>query len=63
MQDLVTRPAVVVLTGYGTIQSAVDAMKLGASDYAERYWLLLPSLPGSVEPTRREEFTAVAEAP
>lgn len=33
MQDLVSRPATVVLTGYGTIQSAVDAMKLGASDY------------------------------
>jgi DNA-binding NtrC family response regulator len=26
-------PAVVVLTGYGTIESAVEAMKLGASDY------------------------------
>src|SRR6266478_2811969 len=26
-------PAVVVLTGYGTIESAVDAMKLGAADY------------------------------
>ena len=33
MQELVSRPATVVLTGYGTIQSAVDAMKLGASDY------------------------------
>ena len=29
MQELVSRPATVVLTGYGTIQSAVDAMKLG----------------------------------
>ena len=28
-----TRPATVVLTGYGTIQSAVDAMKHGAADY------------------------------
>jgi DNA-binding NtrC family response regulator len=27
------RPAVVVLTGYGTVQSAVEAMKLGAADY------------------------------
>jgi DNA-binding NtrC family response regulator len=26
-------PAVVVLTGYGTIESAVEAMKLGATDY------------------------------
>ncbi len=26
-------PAVVVLTGYGTIESAVEAMKLGAADY------------------------------
>jgi len=33
IQEIVSRPAVVVLTGYGTIQSAVDAMKLGASDY------------------------------
>lgn len=33
MQELVSRPATIVLTGYGTIQSAVDAMKLGASDY------------------------------
>jgi DNA-binding NtrC family response regulator len=33
MQDIVSKPAIIVLTGYGTIQSAVDAMKLGASDY------------------------------
>jgi len=33
MQEIVSRPAIIVLTGYGTIQSAVDAMKLGASDY------------------------------
>jgi len=33
IQELVSRPATVVLTGYGTIQSAVDAMKLGAADY------------------------------
>src|SRR5882672_7346084 len=26
-------PAVVVLTGFGTIESAVEAMKLGAADY------------------------------
>src|SRR5215813_9632160 len=26
-------PAVVILTGYGTIESAVEAMKLGATDY------------------------------
>ncbi len=26
-------PAVVILTGYGTIESAVEAMKLGAADY------------------------------
>ncbi len=32
-QKLPVRPAVVVLTGYGTIQSAVDAMKNGAGDY------------------------------
>lgn len=31
--DLDERPATIVLTGYGTIQSAVDAMKHGASDY------------------------------
>jgi LmbE family N-acetylglucosaminyl deacetylase len=39
--------------------AAAYAQKLGTVDYAERYWLLLPSLPGSVEPARREEFTAV----
>ena len=33
VQDMPARPALVVLTGYGTIQSAVDAMKLGAADY------------------------------
>ncbi|MEW6269751.1 MAG: sigma-54 dependent transcriptional regulator [Thermodesulfobacteriota bacterium] len=33
IQDMAARPALVVLTGYGTIQSAVDAMKLGAADY------------------------------
>lgn len=31
--DLDERPSTVVLTGYGTIQSAVDAMKHGAADY------------------------------
>ena len=33
LETLPSRPATVVLTGYGTIQSAVDAMKLGAVDY------------------------------
>lgn len=33
LKEFAARPAVVVLTGYGTIQSAVDAMKLGAADY------------------------------
>jgi DNA-binding NtrC family response regulator len=33
IHEMPGRPAVVVLTGYGTIQSAVDAMKLGAADY------------------------------
>jgi DNA-binding NtrC family response regulator len=33
MEGLASRPATVVLTGYGTIQSAVEAMKLGAADY------------------------------
>jgi DNA-binding NtrC family response regulator len=33
LETLPARPATVVLTGYGTIQSAVDAMKLGAVDY------------------------------
>ncbi|MFM8410915.1 MAG: sigma-54-dependent transcriptional regulator [Alphaproteobacteria bacterium] len=28
-----SRPAIVVLTGYGTVSSAVEAMKLGAADY------------------------------
>ncbi len=31
--DLTARPSTIVLTGYGTIQSAVDAMKHGAADY------------------------------
>ncbi len=31
--DLEAKPSTVVLTGYGTIQSAVDAMKHGAADY------------------------------
>ena len=33
MHDRGLRAAVVVLTGYGTIESAVEAMKLGAADY------------------------------
>ena len=33
MHDRHLPPAVVVLTGYGTIESAVEAMKLGAADY------------------------------
>src|SRR5437879_10477295 len=33
MHDRGLSPAVVVLTGYGTIESAVEAMKLGAADY------------------------------
>ncbi len=33
MHERQASPAVVVLTGYGTIESAVEAMKLGATDY------------------------------
>src|SRR5213594_289759 len=33
MHERESAPAVVVLTGYGTIESAVEAMKLGAADY------------------------------
>src|SRR5262245_48141720 len=36
LREMKTRqlnPATIVLTGHGTIQSAVEAMKLGASDY------------------------------
>jgi DNA-binding NtrC family response regulator len=33
IKDHPQRPSVVVLTGYGTVQSAVEAMKLGAADY------------------------------
>jgi len=33
VEELPARPATVVLTGYGTIQSAVEAMKHGAADY------------------------------
>src|SRR5206468_13000427 len=33
MHDRGLSPAVVILTGYGTIESAVEAMKLGATDY------------------------------
>src|SRR5438128_373019 len=33
MHEQESAPAVVVLTGYGTIESAVEAMKLGAADY------------------------------
>ena len=33
IETLAAQPAVVVLTGYGTVQSAVEAMKHGAADY------------------------------
>ena len=33
MHERESAPVVVVLTGYGTIESAVEAMKLGAADY------------------------------
>src|SRR5207237_997572 len=33
MHERESAPAAVVLTGYGTIESAVEAMKLGAADY------------------------------
>src|SRR5213593_5292889 len=33
MHEQENGPAAVVLTGYGTIESAVEAMKLGAADY------------------------------
>jgi len=33
MHEQESAPATVVLTGYGTIESAVEAMKLGAADY------------------------------
>jgi DNA-binding NtrC family response regulator len=32
-ETLATHPPVIVLTGYGTVQSAVEAMKHGAADY------------------------------
>jgi LmbE family N-acetylglucosaminyl deacetylase len=34
--------------------------KLGGADYAERYWLLLPNLPGATQPARREELEEAA---
>ncbi|MDB5328636.1 MAG: two component, sigma54 specific, transcriptional regulator, Fis family [Phycisphaerales bacterium] len=34
--DLAKRPAVIVLTAYGTIDAAVKAMKLGAIDFIEK---------------------------
>lgn len=33
LQHLQNRPAVIMITAYGTVRSAVDAMKLGAVDY------------------------------
>jgi len=33
LQDRTRKPSIIVLTGYGTVKSAVEAMKLGASDY------------------------------
>jgi DNA-binding NtrC family response regulator len=33
LQERPARPAILVLTGYGTIPSAVEAMRLGAADY------------------------------
>jgi LmbE family N-acetylglucosaminyl deacetylase len=42
--------------------AAAYAHKLGGAEHAERYWLLLPALPGAVEPARREEFVAAADA-
>ena len=41
-------PATIVLTGHGTIQSAVDAMKLGAGDYL-------------IKPCQPDELLVVAE--
>jgi len=33
LRERTSKPSIIVLTGYGTIQSAVEAMRLGAADY------------------------------
>ena len=43
---------VIVMTAYGTIESAVEAMRLGARDYVEKPWdnaRLLATLRAQVE--------------
>lgn len=56
LEALPARPATVVLTGYGTIQSAVEAMKLGAVDY-----LIKPTNPDELKLViqRQLELTAL----
>jgi hypothetical protein len=36
------------------------ARKLGSAEHAERYWLLLPNLPGATQPERRDELATAA---
>jgi LmbE family N-acetylglucosaminyl deacetylase len=38
--------------------AAAYSRALGAVPHAERYWLVLPALPGAVEPARRDEMAA-----
>ena len=54
-EALPARPATIVLTGYGTIASAVEAMKLGAADY-----LIKPCNPDELKIVIRRQLETAA---
>ncbi len=62
-------PAVVVLTGYGTVRSAVEAMQLGAADFLEKpveleqLFALVRTLLGSEERQANERFEVPGAPP
>lgn len=53
LRERSSRPAVVIVTGHGAEQIAVEALRLGADDYVSKATGFIDLLPGVVERVRR----------
>ncbi len=67
IKEMENPPAVVVITAFGEVSLAVDAMKLGAEDFVIKPWEndeLIAKLRGAIERNRmeRRRLSAVSEA-
>lgn len=67
IKEMQNAPAVVVITAFGEVSLAVDAMKLGAEDFVTKPWDnddLIGKLHGAIERNRkaRRESAAVSDA-